>query len=789
MELIYSQFDIVWPDDEGEPDETRTGVDALTFGLSTLALAEEVFEPADKHGDNHDPFTCSQCGHVNHMQSADSNGEDQRDKIAKYRLGNYYARYIKRLSIGNGPPQFIKDYAADKEPGKMLNTLVALAVGRCKNLEDFKWDMPTGITREVWLALASLKNHSRGGRSPLRKLWVRYVPLASKHAKMAEPCDRFRTNQYFYRIHDRRLAAYEPYPNARRSSIPPLPPGSSSPPIVIAPPITTHGPAAPFPSYLIPPTPEMQTKDRPTSIKNVSFPHRTFSILSPLEKLCVLGVDAPQYLFEISELIGRSMHCLKELRISLLETLPTRHKDWKEVWEGEDAPDPYEAFKMSTAPRTHKRAGGVMGILMGRFFSVKEYERALEFTNETHSSMDTSTVNERLSKLNDGFQTVSIRAQPRPAGDTKPPSEFHIVNKKLVLDALMMSHFPLSIPTLSGALDWSRLTRLTVLSCPLSDNLWAMLRRVYTPKAPADGSCYVQLQYPLALRGIRTDAVSPGFVKFLSETLAPNTVQSLFLNDNPRSKRRHGKVSIKQLFKGAIRRHGNSLEKLSIDSTVRKRNGFLDSKDDSSQYQQWLVNRDALQYITSGAMHKLRQICLSVPYTDWHYFVRRLVRIPSLQVLYIPVLHHEGHLQNSRKSDPEDLANQIADAIFLRPEIGISYFANHNRCFEIHESKPATSTDAAENENTPNDWMQGPSDDTSDHNDSDVEIIDDDPISDSNDDTSTDDEDDDTDDENAAGEGWGADTSDDKEKIVYNVKEILFPDEKAEIFKARKTEL
>ena len=45
----------------------------------------------------------------------------------------------------------------------MLGTLVALAVARMYNLETFTWDMPTGILRDVWLALESSQFRRGGG--------------------------------------------------------------------------------------------------------------------------------------------------------------------------------------------------------------------------------------------------------------------------------------------------------------------------------------------------------------------------------------------------------------------------------------------------------------------------------------------------------------------------------------------------------------------------------------------------------------------------------------------------
>ena len=317
VELIYSRFDIVWPDDEAEPDETRTGVDALTYGLSTLALGEETFQAACTPS-NPLPYAsaCPKCGFANGTKATNDRDESSAYTMTLHRVGNSYAQYIRKLSIGNGPPQFIRDYTADKEAGKMLNTLVAIAIGRCKNLENFVWDMPTGLTRDVWLALASLANRKDSKSCRLRRVWIR--------------------------LHDRRLATYEPFVRATGtppSNAPsPLPTGGNN----------VHVSVAPYPPYPgSPPSPEMQSRDQPTNIKNVSFPSRTFSLLPPLESLSVMEIDAPQHIYEMSVLVNKSAECLKHLRISIAEFLYTRSRDWKEVWEGEDAPDPYEAFKSS----------------------------------------------------------------------------------------------------------------------------------------------------------------------------------------------------------------------------------------------------------------------------------------------------------------------------------------------------------------------------------------------------------------------------------------------------------
>ena len=62
----------------------------------------------------------------------------------RMRIGNNYSMYTRKFSLGNGPSDWVQDYMITKESGKMLGTLVALAVARMVNLETFVWDMQIG---------------------------------------------------------------------------------------------------------------------------------------------------------------------------------------------------------------------------------------------------------------------------------------------------------------------------------------------------------------------------------------------------------------------------------------------------------------------------------------------------------------------------------------------------------------------------------------------------------------------------------------------------------------------
>ena len=93
------------------------------------------------------------------------------DQQIRKRRGNYYSQYIRKFSLGNGPKDLVDDYLTNKEQGKMLGTLVALALARMKRLEAFIWDMPTGILGDVWTSLSYL-----GDREDCRleRVWVRW---------------------------------------------------------------------------------------------------------------------------------------------------------------------------------------------------------------------------------------------------------------------------------------------------------------------------------------------------------------------------------------------------------------------------------------------------------------------------------------------------------------------------------------------------------------------------------------------------------------------------------------
>jgi hypothetical protein len=194
---------------------------------------------------------------------------------------------------------------------------------------------------------------------------------------------------------------------------------------------------------------------------------------------------------------------------------------------------------------------------------------------------------------------------------------------KLKLHTLELERIPLSMQVCRHAIDWSILTNLTILECAQHENLWKLLRKQFQPtpintglgvaaSKPCPGA---PLQYPLALKRIHTDVTSPALISFIKETLAPNTLEVLFLQD-----RRRGSgpppVTIDQIFKGALKRHRSSLRKLLLDSAI-KGTVHAGAAIENTRWRNWLLTTDILMYITSGRMSNLRELAVSLAYKDW----------------------------------------------------------------------------------------------------------------------------------------------------------------------------
>lgn len=649
---IYSRFDIVWPDTSVH-SEPRSGVDALTYGLATLVMAEEIFgEAPNQRPEQSNRFVKSGQGRAT-------------ETAVRRRRGNHYAQFTKKFSLGNGPADWVQEYLIAKEGGKMLGTLVALAVARMRALETFIWDMPTGILRDVWLALSSLGDRDDGRPCRLEKLWVRWHDNTSADAV---------------------------------NPVPPLPPPMSLNAVPPAPLQSGSGHVGSSRSPL---------QIHPAALDRVEHP--SFSVLPPLKSLSVLDIDELAYLDEMAVLIGRSLDKLKELRVGIARHV--RERDWAAVWEGDDLlqvdPDFPTAGSLTLG---EKRLGGVLGTLMGFVCDVRRPKVVLpERTRRRSHAQSASSAKPPTPPLDaqapsaapNASEPVPPEATSLPAyaelpledsGDpliatsrqaspeliaqttlnpqntmtdelvsppveppilssvlhesssslplTTPPSETselvegeaQRLNNILRLDSLELERVTISVPVLLKAIDWTRLTSLTLLHCQNHEQLWKTLRKTFmpVPKSPmyptprrtptstprkggkaSVSAPDVEYEYTLKLKKIHTNTVSPSLITFLKETLAPNSLEVLFLQE---ARSYSSSVTVDAMFRGPLRRHRNSLKKLLIDSSEKGVDGLPTN---SSRWRRWMLGREVLGFMCSGKMPALRELGMAIDYRDW----------------------------------------------------------------------------------------------------------------------------------------------------------------------------
>jgi hypothetical protein len=569
-----------------------------------------------------------------------------RYPVQPRRYGNYYGQFTKKFSLGNGPQAWVQEYMITKEGGKMLGTLVALAIARMINLETFVWDMPTGVLRDVWLALSSLAHRSDGEDCRLDRLWIRW--------------------------HDNTIDAPMP---------PPAPPMILNNIGVPPPPNATHpsGIGAIQPPVVVP-QPYLPTS--PAAIERVEHP--TFSVIPALKCLSVLDIDELPYLDEMSVLIARSHKKLRELRVGVAPH--AQQRDWVTVWEGDGLQQvDYSAESTAASTIGEKRLGGVLGILVGRIHNMRHsedvpplrksstsglMERPTESTpskaplpnllpsiatlsmQDRDTEQDTDhfgnpladpTISEGISLFNnnqpvDGGhasvpqdssnripskQTDAKQSQKPADNSSNAPQEpaAELLDGKLKLEVLELERVPLSVAVLRHAFDWSILSTLTLLHCSNHEQLWKVLRRQYTPRSgypgsPSASKAYkasytLRSDFQLNLKRIHTNTVSPSLITFLKETLAPNSLEVLFLQE---CRSYSSTVTVDAIYRGPMRRHRSSLRKLMIDSGEKGPDGHTTT---SSRWRRWMLNREILTFITSGRMSSLRELAVSIDYKDW----------------------------------------------------------------------------------------------------------------------------------------------------------------------------
>ncbi|RAL16237.1 uncharacterized protein BO97DRAFT_410647 [Aspergillus homomorphus CBS 101889] len=740
---MYSRFDIVWPETLSTSDHPA-GVDALSYGLATLVTGEDIFHEVPARW----PQPCPHCGCRTPPPGPIETGAPPR-----VRRGNYYAQYTRKFSVGNGPLVWVQEYAVTKETGKMLGTLVALAVARMVNLETFVWDMPTGVLRDVWVALASLATRP-GHDCRLERVWVRW--------------------------HDNSE-------NAMRSLVATAPTASS---------VTLPHTPAPGPGLGSPGNSTLWQR-----YGHVEYP--SLSILPPLKSLSVLDIDEPSYLEEMGVLVDRSRGRLRELRIGI--SAKAYQAAWLKpagAWQAEQPTPPNRIIGWP-------RSGGVLGVVLGKSEDLTRpelmarvsspKEDSVEAPSETaqaaadadaifgdgvmltagsppHSNGGVNGLALNLEQTHLASPAASVtpnsKPPPVPKGSSRPsrplPTGPEHDRRLLQLETLELERVALSIPVAVHALDWSKLTTLTILRCENHEKLWRALRRQFSPSQSRSKSGDSP-EYTLRLKHIHTDAVSPYLLLFIKDTLAPNTLETLFLHEAPMYE---SIVNIDAIYKNAIRNHHLSLQKILVDSAQRSPGG---AEITSVRWYKWMFTRQMITFMSSGRMPRLKELSIALHAKDWHYFIQRLPYMPQLRALHIP------HIARHVHRDPKELAMLILDIVTIRPEIGLTYVGLQSKCYEILESKDGDAggeyydTDDSHSEG----FVPGGEDWAGSETNDDDEADDDGAASaiHSLSDVSSDDR--------GSSDGEDSELDYNRPRVSFRLREILFYDDKVAIFKAR----
>jgi hypothetical protein len=572
---MYSRFDIVWPE-PGPSSDQPVGVDALSYGLATLVMGDHAFRELPVANRLSDRHHCQHCGCDQREHQTARQPSAIATRFGNIRFGNYYARWTKKFSVGNGPSEWVHEYAITKETGKMLGTLVALAVARMVNLESFVWDMPTGVMRDVFLALASLGTRANH-ECRLEKVWIRWH-------------DNSENNNI------RNLLSLPD--NAESSPFQPL--------------MYRYG--------------------------HIEYP--SFSVLPPLKSLTVLKIDEPAYLEEMAVLIDRSRSKLSELRIGM----STRCSLYDWVYPIDMRPALVNPNPRRAIPGWPKH-GGVMSILLNNYqaqdppFPGASGDKTKDNKDSANVSTAPTVVaspdsNDGIVNAAQGLCDMTIDDRQDDPKDTQDANDTSRDNRnlsgpeagkqpkakkprKILLETLELENVVLSAPVMIKALDWTRLTTLTLLHCEEHDSLWRALRRVYSPPnnpKPSDlQETTPPKNYPLKIKHLHTDRISPYLMLFLKDTVSPNSLESLYFQEGSSY---DSIVSIEAIYKHVLRRQRSSLKKVLIDRSRRSE----DLSSSHGHWRQWMLPRDALSFVTSGRMPQLRELGIGMDRRDWVSF-------------------------------------------------------------------------------------------------------------------------------------------------------------------------
>ncbi|KAJ6086143.1 hypothetical protein N7486_010424 [Penicillium sp. IBT 16267x] len=579
---MYSRFDIVWPESLNSSGDDYSGVDALSYGLSTLVMGEDVFHHAPLARFNRPSDDCSHCGCDYPHHQTHQTGNSIGRSLA--RRGNHYAQYTRTFSIGNGPLSWVQEYSVNREVGKMLGTLVALAVARMINLEAFIWDMPTGVVREIWLALASLADGPHD-KCRLERIWVRWHDNSENIQRISAALSSG----------SRLLQKYKHVEHPSLSVLPPL-----------------------------------------KSIAVLDIDETAY-----VEELAVLIERSRHRLVELRIGVALKAHlapwvvCAKDT-----DPPPDSNLSWPKaggVLSILSQRDSLSQPENSISPSTWD--------LLQSDASTENDTKSEDHIARQGSSSSSSRDQQPFIYANDRKSSSPPSSKiptPKASGPIYGPQTS---DEKLNLEVLELERVPLSISHLLPQLDWTRLTTLTLMRCEEHENLWRALRRKYAPpqppqKRPQKGerrrSSLSRYDYSLNIKHLRTDTVTPYLMLFIKDALAPNTLESVYLHE---ASTFESNVNIEAIYRHILRKHRLSLRKILIDAS--ERNGNADSL--NTRWHKWMFNQEMVSFVTSGRMPQLRELGMAMHYRDWHYFLQRLPKMPQLRALYLPRISHSVH--------------------------------------------------------------------------------------------------------------------------------------------------
>jgi len=685
---IYRRFDIVWPKDTSEPSK----IDALTYGLATLTKASEIF------GETPGALT-----------QAEGNNATTIVKRARgrFRRGNNYAHFVRKFSIGYGPHGFVMEYMK-QETYKMLGTLVSLAVPRMRVLDSFIWDFPVIVIGDVWESLACLEEISPEGKCILDTVWLRFHQNNEIHPK---PTTTGRTlniinqSKALERVIHPSLSLCPPVKSLTVLDIDELQYVDEMAALIGKNPeklrelrvgicecsvkddwaAVWHGGASN----------QIDKKDPTKSSQTIGGKRRggilgilvgMFFDLKKLDTETVPAAEpasAVQHDTEEQEENSQASEDDQAIAAAVTEGLE----------EVTDVPSTAAAKSSDEEAETNPVVPSTDGTPVPSVEVPPTVDNGLVHTVDIDQPprITTLAINTRIAHPNNLVPQISMQS---PGGHIMPADK--VESKKadsgqtrLALTTLALEKVKLSVLVLQHAFDWTRLTSLTLLDCVNYDQLWNMLWTEFKsdittpgPRTPRPGKSRRSINpykpsSRLRLTEIRTNTVSHAMVRFLNECLLPDTLESVCLQHHMAS---IPDIKGEVLFNVIVKRHRDSLKKLSIDSSRHK--GSREDERRSKQWKCWAFSAEQLRFITSGKVPKLTDLCCSIEHEkNWQAFYRALPNIPKLKTLYVPQYCSHYTLD----PPPRFLAKDLEAARTFNKDMQLTFVALSDKCYEIEE--------------------------------------------------------------------------------------------------------